>query len=80
MYTVPSFYAHIMSGMFMLIAIIMLILNFGKIQRFGTYKIIIIIILFSLMMGIHSLSHLGLESVYGFNPIDMVFSPHSMLS
>ena len=70
----PSFYAHVLNGLFLLFAIILVIMNMTELKRLKPSKMIVIVLLFSLVFGIHSLTHLGLEKVYGFNPINR-FNP-----
>ncbi len=66
---IPSIIGHVINGFLILILLIIIILNYTKIIKFDLYQIIIILSLFTLIIGIHSLSHLGLEVVYNFNPI-----------
>ena len=68
-YLIPSFYAHIMNGLLLLFSLIYLYTHFSKIKKLDPYKIIILSLLFSIVFGIHGLSHLGLEYIYGYNPI-----------
>ena len=68
-YSHPSFYAHILNALFLLIAIIYLFMNYSQIK---TKQMIIIVLLFSIAIGIHGLSHLGLEYIYGFNPLNLL--------
>jgi hypothetical protein len=65
----PSFYAHIISGIFMFIAIIIMIMNYSKIKSLDSYRFLILIMLLSISIGIHGISHLGLETIYGYNPL-----------
>lgn len=65
----PSFYAHALNGLFLLLAVVLVIVNMAEIKRLKVSKIIMIVLLFSLGFGIHSLTHLGLERAYGFNPL-----------
>lgn len=69
LYFSPSLYAHIINAILLLTAVILLFSNYSKIKNIEPYKKIILILLFSIVIGIHGLSHLGLESVYGYNPI-----------
>lgn len=62
----PSFYAHLINGLLILFAVVILYNNYSKFSR---YKLLILILLFALVINVHGLSHLGLERVYGFNPI-----------
>jgi len=56
-----------------MVAIIVMYFNFYSIVKLEPYKIIILALLFSIGFGIHSLSHLGLEKVYNFNPIKTIY-------
>lgn len=69
----PSYYAHIISGFFLLVSLFLLCMYFKKLIQLDPYKMIIVVLLFSLVFGIHGISHLGLESVYHFNPIEKIF-------
>ena len=62
----PAFYAHIMNGLLLFGALLILYLNLSNI---GNYQKIVLLILFSIGIGVHGLSHLGLEYIYGFNPL-----------
>jgi hypothetical protein len=68
-YFVPSFYAHILNALFVIIAFIILFKNYSKVSNLEPYKLIVIALLFSLSVGVHGLSHLGLEKGYGYNPM-----------
>jgi hypothetical protein len=68
-FLIPSVYANTMSGFLILVAVFLIVCNFKKLRKMETYKIIILILGFSLVIGVHGLSHLGLESVYGYNPM-----------
>jgi hypothetical protein len=66
-YSLPSFYAHILNALFVLIATVYLFMNYSQIKP---DQMIIILLLLSIAIGIHGLSHLGLEYIYGFNPLN----------
>ena len=68
-YVAPSFYAHIINGALLLIAVILCYAKFPKIITLDPYKLIVIILLFSIGVGVHGISHLGLEKGYGYNPL-----------
>ena len=70
-YLAPSFYAHIINGLFLLIAFILLLKNYSKLVNLEPYKKIILALFFSISIGIHGLSHLGLETNYHYNPLMM---------
>jgi hypothetical protein len=70
-YFVPSFYAHIINGLLLLLGVILLLKNYTKIVNLEPYKKIILTLFFSICIGIHGLSHLGLEAIYNYNPLTM---------
>ena len=65
----PSIYAHALNGILLLIAVIILFRNWNKMMRLKPDKMIEMVLFFSLVIGVHSISHLGLETVYGLNPL-----------
>ena len=65
-YYSPSFYSHALNGLFLFLALYLLYKN-GSGESSSTQ--IIILLLVSITFGIHSLSHLGLEMKYNFNPL-----------
>jgi hypothetical protein len=65
----PSMYAHIMNGLLVFAAVVLAYINFSVLKRLDLYKRIMIVLVFSMAIGIHGMSHLGLEKVYGFNPL-----------
>jgi len=73
LYSKPSFYSHISNGVLLFIAFIFLYKNYSKIIRLEPYKLISLILLLSMSIGIHSLSHLGLEKGYGYNPMSIIY-------
>lgn len=68
----PSFIAHIISGILLLVAFILLYKNYSIIKNLDKYRLITIVLVFSIAIGIHSLSHLGMETIYGYYPIAIV--------
>ena len=71
MILLPSLYAHIINGILLLVAFILLLQNYRSIKNMDKYKLILLILLFSIATGIHGLSHLGLEKNYGYNPLQL---------
>lgn len=67
-YFTPSFYAHIFNGLLFFIASIIFLLHYKKFTA-EPYKLITLLLLFSIVAGVHGLSHLGLETVYNYNPL-----------
>ena len=70
-YFAPSFYAHIVNGLFILIGIILLYKYYSKLNNLEPYKKIILALFFSVSIGVHGLSHLGLETNYNYNLLMM---------
>ena len=68
----PSYYAHIINGLLLLFAVIIVVKNYSKIAVLEPYKLTILVLGFSLAVGIHGLSHLGLETSYKYNPMKMI--------
>lgn len=68
-YFAPSFYAHIINGVLIFIAIIILYKNYSLIIKTKPYNMIMLVLLFSMSIGIHGLSHMGLEQFYNYNPL-----------
>lgn len=68
-FLIPSFYGHVLNGLLLLFICILLYKYYSKIIALDPYKIIIIMLLLCMSIGIHSLSHLGLEYSYGYNPV-----------
>ena len=67
----PSILAHTLNGAFFILAIILVFIYYSSLNKVSA---IIIALLFSIAMGIHGLSHLGLEYVYGYSPYKIFFS------
>jgi len=70
LFRIPSFYAHAINGILLFIAVIVLYNNYSKISKIDTYKVVVLLVLFSIGIGVHGLSHQGLEKNYNFNPLN----------
>lgn len=66
---IPSFYAHILNALLMLAAVIVAALNFSKIIRLDAYSLTKLFLIASIAVGVHGLSHQGLERIYNYNPM-----------
>ena len=69
-FTKPSFYAHAINGLTILIVIILIFTNFNRLKKMDIYNIITLVISFGILIGIHGLLHLGLETQYNYNPLE----------
>jgi hypothetical protein len=74
---IPSMYAHILTGSLVFTAVVFVIWNITKLQGIETYKKLIIVLLLSISVGVHGLSHLGLEQSYHYNPLQYGRCPQS---
>ena len=66
-----SFYAHFINAIFLLIAFYIFYNNYSKIRNLEPFKLILLTLIFSISIGIHGLSHLGLEQYYHYNPYSL---------
>jgi hypothetical protein len=65
----PSLMAHVFGAFLLMFAIVLFIINYSKIN--DPFKHIVLALLFSAVITIHAISHLGLESIYGYNPLSL---------
>ena len=65
----PSILAHTFNGLTLIIAIVLFCRYYSKMDA---TKIVCAMLLLSIAFGIHGLSHLGLETVYGYNPWKLI--------
>ena len=72
--TKPSFLALVMTGIISFIVILIIITNSSALMKLGPNKKIAVLSLVGLTIGIHGLLHLGMESVYNYNPMERLIS------
>jgi hypothetical protein len=70
---VPSFYSHILNATLLMIAVVILYKNYTVISS-KPYQLVMVTLVASIAVGIHGLSHLGLEEIYNFNPMKNVIN------
>jgi len=68
----PSFLSHILNGIIILLVIYLIYKEYDTIKQSSTMQILLLLILLSIAIGIHGLSHLGLEIFYKFNLLELV--------
>ena len=71
----PSILAHVLNGFFLLLSFLFVIIYFSKLQGLDAYRIVVLTLLFSLVVGVHGISHLGLEREYGYSPYSISSAP-----
>jgi hypothetical protein len=69
----PSFYATVTTGILILLLVIIGIRSFNEIKTYDTYRLLMVIGIFTILVGIHGMLHLGLEAVYDYNPLEILF-------
>ena len=67
-----SFYSHIIHIIFVILALFFVVSNFSYLEKMMPEKKINTLLLFSISAGVHGLSHIGLESVYNYNPLGFI--------
>lgn len=67
----PSLMAHTLNGILLVFALLFALFNFQKIKAFDVYRILVITLLFAAVVGIHALSHLGIEKEYNYVPFNL---------
>jgi phosphoglycerol transferase MdoB-like AlkP superfamily enzyme len=67
----PSIMAHILNGLLLFASLLFVVFYFKRIQTVDTYRILILLIISSIAVGIHGISHAILEKEYNFFPLDL---------
>ena len=65
----PAFYAHILSSLAMITAIILLVINYKKVLKLDGIELVKIFAVLAIAIGSHSQGHIDLEREYGYNPV-----------
>ena len=65
----PSFYSLLLTGVIWFVLVVIFVRNYSFFKKSRPDKMIEMVFLIGLVIGVHGLLHLGLESVYGFNPM-----------
>jgi hypothetical protein len=63
----PAIYAHILNGTLVFTAVIFVFWNIAKLQSIDIYKKIVLMLLISISIGIHGLSHFEFERMNKYN-------------
>jgi hypothetical protein len=66
----PSFMSLAVTGLILMFVIILLILNYKQVAKINTIELASFLCVLSIAIGSHGLLHLGLEVVYGYNPLN----------
>lgn len=65
----PSLISLAITGMILMFVIILMILNYKRIAKISPIELASFLCVLSIAIGSHGLLHLGLEAVYGYNPL-----------
>lgn len=71
----PSIYAHIFNGLLLFISLTFVMFNFRKLMVLDFYKMSMLILIGSIAVGVHGLSHLLLEKEYNYIPFNLWVLP-----
>jgi len=65
----PSFMSLAITGMILMFVVILMIINYKQIAKIAPIELASFLCVLSIAIGSHGLLHLGLEVVYGYNPL-----------
>jgi hypothetical protein len=68
----PAFYAHILSSIAMITAVILLAINYKKLLRLDGIEIVKVLSVLAIAIAAHAQGHATLEKEYGFDPIKLI--------
>ena len=67
----PSIMAHMINGLFLLTALVVAIFSYSKLRVLDSYHVLVLILLGSVAVGVHGLSHAALERQYKYVPFNL---------
>jgi hypothetical protein len=69
----PAFYAHLVSSIAMIIALVLIVINYKKLLQLNAVELIKIFTLLAIAISAHGKGHLDLEKEYGYDPVGSLF-------
>lgn len=63
--------AHMLNGLTLLVALVFVIVSYSKLRTLDPYHILVLILLGSVAIGVHGLSHAILEKHYRYIPFNL---------
>ena len=66
--TIPSIAAHTLNGGLLIVALVLVAMNFTTLTRLPLLQLLMLVLVLSIAVGIHAISHVGVEHTYGYNP------------
>ena len=67
-----SILAHTISGGLIFLALYIALTSFKSLRALDTFRMLALLLAFSTAVGVHGISHLGLERMYGYSPMNML--------
>jgi|UniRef100_A0A6C0AI00 hypothetical protein len=68
LFTIPSIMAHTLNGGLLLVGAVLIAMNFNLLRRLPPLQLVVLVLILSIAVGVHAISHVGVESTYGYNP------------
>jgi hypothetical protein len=68
----PSFFSLVFTGILVLSIFVLFLTNLKSIMNLNYYQKIKLLSLVTIAIGIHGIIHLGVENIYGFNPLKVL--------
>jgi hypothetical protein len=69
----PHFYAHILASICLVIAIVLLAINYKKLMRLDGLELVKIFSILAIAIAAHGQGHTTLDKEYGYDPLAMLF-------
>lgn len=70
----PAFYAHILSSIAMLTAIVLLVVNYKKVMKLDGLELVKIFSVLAIAIAAHSQGHINMEKEYGYDPLRSIIN------
>lgn len=70
----PAFYAHILSSIAMITAVVLLIINYKKLMRLDGIEIVKVLSVLAIAIASHGQGHATLEKEYGYDPVSQLLN------
>jgi hypothetical protein len=65
----PHFYAHILASVSLVVALVLLIVNYKKVLRLDSIELVKIFSVLAIAIAAHGQGHTTLEKEYGYDPL-----------
>ena len=69
----PHFYAHIVASICLVIAIVLLVINYKKLMRLDGLELVKIFSILAIAIAAHGQGHTTLDKEYGYDPLKILF-------